>query len=62
MAKTLGPHRDCRVVVQVTEEEKQSWLALVDDTIYDNLSEMIRGIINDAVMMVDKAKEELSLE
>ena len=57
MAKTLGPHRDCRVVVQVTAEEKDNWMNMIDDTIYDNLSEMIRGLMNDSVIALAEAKE-----
>ena len=57
MTKTLGPHRDCRVVVQVTAEEKDNWMNMIDDTIYDNLSEMIRGLMNDSVIALAEAKE-----
>ncbi len=57
MAKTLGPHRDCRVVVQVTAEEKNNWMDMIDDTIYSNLSEMIRGLMNDSVIALAEAKE-----
>lgn len=58
MAKTLGPHRDCRVVVQVTAEEKNNWMDMIDDTVYDNLSEMIRGLMNESVIALAKVKEE----
>lgn len=38
--------RNKRVNIPVTQEEKDNWLWLVDHTLYDNVFDMVRDIMN----------------